>query len=260
MIMNAYLLRKRSTQLTLGGPKRFWEIDFFRGIAIIMMIIFHVLYDINYFGVYNIILLSGFWQVFAHITAGIFIFLFGISLTISYSRAGAVKTKRQLRLKYLGRGLKIFSLGLIITLITYLFLNQGFIIFGILHFIGISVILAYPLLKYRTLNLLLGISFIVIGFYFSALTFGFPWLLWLGLKPAFFYTLDYFPVLPWLGLALIGLFAGNTFYKNNKRRFRIPELSGIKPVRLFCFLGRHSLVIYLLHQPILIAFLHLFVL
>lgn len=240
--------------------KRFWEIDFFRGAAIIMMIIFHFLYDINYFGFYNVILHSGFWRIFAHITAGIFIFLVGISLTISYSRTRLRKTRKQLRLKYLGRGLKIFSLGLIITLITYFFLNQGFIIFGILHFIGISVILAYPLLKYRVLNLFLGMFFIVVGFYLDSLTFSFPWLLWLGLKPAYFYTLDYFPLLPWFGLALIGLFIGNTFYKNNKRQFRIPELSRIKSIGLFCFLGRHSLIIYLLHQPVLIAFLYLFVL
>lgn len=240
--------------------ERFWEIDFSRGAAIIMMMVFHFLYDINYFGVYNIILHSGFWWIFAHITAGIFIFLFGISLTISYSRARITKTKKQLRLKYLGRGLKIFSLGLIITLITYVFLNQGLIIFGILHLIGISVILVYPLLKYRVLNLLLGILFIAFGFYISGFTFSFPWLLWLGLKPAYFYTLDYFPIFPWLGLTLLGLFIGNTFYKNSKRQFRIPELSRIKPVGSLCFLGRHSLIIYLFHQPMLVAFLYLFVL
>ncbi len=236
---------------------RFWEIDFFRGLAIIMMIVFHSLYDINYFGVYNIPLFSGFWLYFARITAGTFIFLFGISMTISYSRAKSTLTQNQLRLKFMKRGLKIFILGLLITLMTYLFLKGGFIWFGILHFIGISVFLAYPLLKYRISNLLLGLVFIVLGFFLAGLVFDFPWLLWLGLRPASFYTLDYFPLFPWLGLALIGVFFGNVLYKNNKRQFKVPNIPNRNPI---CFLGRHSLIIYLLHQPILIAFLYLFVL
>jgi uncharacterized membrane protein len=245
----------------MSQQQRFWEIDFLRGIAIMMMMLFHALYDINYFGVYSVILSSGFWRVFAHITAGIFIFIFGVSLTISHSRAiAANKTKRQLQLKCIKRGLKIFSLGLLITLMTYAFLRDGFIIFGILHLIGASVILAYPFIKYRLQNLVLGIMLLALGFCLGGLTFSFPWLLWLGLKPAGFYTLDYFPVLPWFGVALLGLFAGNTLYGNGKRRFRFPEPGKTRPVGFFCLLGRHSLLIYLLHQPVLIAFLHVFVL
>ena len=111
---------------------RYWEIDFLRGVAIIMMIVFHAIFDFTFFSSYEIDLQSGFWWLFARITASIFIFLVGISLTLSYSR------KKEFS-KYLYRGTKIFSWGLVITLVTWIFLSQGFIAFGILHFIGLSI-------------------------------------------------------------------------------------------------------------------------
>jgi len=238
--------------------KRFWEIDFLRGIAVIMMIIFHILFDLNYFSVHYSDLWSGFWFFFGRITALIFIFLVGISLTLSYARAK--KRKINLPAKYIKRGLRVFGFGLLITLATFLLLKEGTIFFGVLHFIGVAIILAYPFLKYTKENLMLGIIFIIAGFSFSATFADFPWLLWLGFVPENFYMLDYFPILPWFGVVLLGLFAGNMLYKNYKRVFRIRDLSSFFPIRQLCFIGRHSLVIYLLHQPILIGLLYLFVL
>ena len=238
---------------------RFWEIDFLRGIAIIMMITFHFLFDLNYFGNYGFNLHSGFWWLFARITAAIFIFLVGVSLTLSYSRAIKEKEGDLYFLKYLYRGLKIFSWGLIITLITWVFIKQGLIIFGVLHFIGVAIILAYPFIRLRFLNLFLGILLIIFGIYLTGLRFDFPWLIWLGFMPQNFYTFDYFPILPWFGLVLLGLFFGNLLYPEGKRSIKIREIKN--PVtNLFCFLGRHSLLIYLIHQPVLVALLHIFVL
>jgi len=240
--------------------QRFWEIDFLRGLAIIMMIIFHFFYDLNYFGVQGINFGSGFWWVFARVIVTIFVLLVGISLTISHSRAKKRKTGWKLFKKYLLRGLKIFGWGLIITLITWLFLKRGFIIFGILHFIGVSIILAYPFLKLKFWNVLLGIIFILIGIYMENLTFNSYWLVWAGLKPYYLYTVDYVPIFPWFGVILFGLFLGTLLYPNGKRRLKISNLSNFSFIRLFCFLGRNSLLIYLIHQPILVIFLYLFVL
>jgi len=236
---------------------RYWEIDFLRGIAIMMMIIFHAVFDMNYFSSYRIDIQSGFWWFFARITASIFIFLVGVSLTLSYSRA--IKERKDLLMKYLYRGLKIFSWGLIITLITWVFFREGFIIFGILHFIGIAIILAYPFIRHRFLNPFFGILFISLGIYLTGLIFDFPWLIWLGFMPQNFYTFDYFPILPWFGLVLLGLFFGNLFYPEGRRRINIKEISN-PLTKLFCFLGRHSLLIYLIHQPVLIALLYIFIL
>ena len=125
--------------------ERFWEIDFLRGLAIIMMILFHLLYDLDYFGNYTLNVHAGFWLYFARATATIFLLLVGISLTLSFSRATKIKKAgNTLYLKYLKRGLKIVSWGFVITLTTWIFLREGFVVFGILHLIGISIILAYP--------------------------------------------------------------------------------------------------------------------
>ena len=227
-----------------------------RGLAIVMMITFHLLFDLTYFAGYNLNLNSGFWLIFARLTATVFICLVGLCLTLSYS--SAARKEENLRLKFLKRGLKIFGWGLVITLFTWLFLREGFIVFGILHLIGISIILAYPFLRVRKnfLLVLSGISCIFAGIYLRNFTFNFYWLLWLGFRPQHFYTLDYFPVLPWFGVVLIGLFLGNLLYPNYTRRFKINEpasklnLLFIQPLS---FLGRRSLIIYLAHQPILVA-------
>jgi len=238
--------------------QRFWEIDFLRGLAIIMMIVFHLLYDLTCFGRCDLNLHSGFWIYFGRATATIFIFLVGVSLTLSFSRAMKIRSPEQkLYLKYIKRGLKIFSWGLIITFVTWIFLRAVFVRFGILHLIGISIILSYPFLKLRYWNLLLGITIISLGIYLKNVTFGFHWLVWLGFMPDHFCTVDYFPVFPWFGVVLIGVFFGNLLYPDYTRKFDLWDISNFDVVGLFCRLGRHSLVIYLIHQPILITLLYL---
>ncbi len=221
------------------------------------MIVFHVVFDLDFFGYLDVGVGGGFWWFFARATAAVFIFLAGVSLALSYSRVGGRMGSKALRLKYLRRGLGIFSLGLLISLVTWFFLREGFIFFGILHFIGVSVILAYPLRGYRFRILLLGFSFMVVGVYLSGLCFGFPWLAWLGFVPCGLYTVDFFPLLPWFGVFLFGLFSGNLLYPGYVRVFRLPDLSGFFLVGFFCFLGRRSLFFYFIHQPVLVGFLYL---
>lgn len=241
--------------------KRFWEIDFLRGIAISMMIIYHLVYDLSSLGQYNINATSGFWLYFARATANIFIFLVGVSLAISFSRTKNISSKTKgmkLFLKYLRRGLKVFSWGLIITLVTWVLFREGFVIFGILHLIGISIILAYPFLKLRYWNLLIGLLCIFLGAYLKNFNFNFSWLLWLGFRPSHFYTIDYFPLLPWFGVVLLGIFIGNLLYPNYTRKFKLVDLSHFSTMKTLSFLGKHSLFIYLIHQPIIIAVLYIF--
>jgi len=245
-------------KMTRNRYERFWEIDSLRGIAILMMIAFHVLFDLSYVGASNFNVHAGFWLYLARATATIFLLLVGISLTLSYSRALHVKEPEQkLYRKYLTRGSTIFAWGLVITVLTWIFLREGFVVWGILHLIGISIIVAYPLLKFRYGNLVLGISFMALGLFLKNVTVTMPWFLWLGLTPQHFYSVDYFPILPWFGVVLIGVFLGNTLYTNYTRNFKLRDLSQVKGIRLLNFLGRHSLFIYLIHQPILITVLYL---
>ena len=222
------------------------------------MILFHVLYDLNYFNIFKINFDTHFFQSYIYLNATPFLLLVGISLSLSFSRAKKTMTERELQKKFLLRGLKIFGYGLIITLVTWFYLVDGFIIFGILHCIGISIILAYPFLKFQKYILQSGVPLIIASIFLKTLTFDFNWLLWLGFIPAGFYTVDYFPLLPWFGVVLVGIFIGNKLYKDNKRIFNLKDMSAFKPVKFFCFIGRHSLVVYLLHQPIVIGIIYLF--
>lgn len=246
--------------MNLNLKERFWEVDSLRGLAIVMMVVFHLIFDLNYFGVFSFNVYSGFLWYFQKITEFIFIFLVGLSLSLSYSRTVQLndnKVLNKLFLKYLKRGLKIFFYGLLITLVTWIFVVNGFIIFGILHFIGIAIILEYPLLKHKYANLFAGLIFIAMGIYLSSFRFDFYDLLWLGFIPNNFYTLDYVPLLPWLGVVSLGVFTGKMAYEDYIRQFKLLDLSNYQIINIFEFLGRNSLVIYLIHQPILFLLLYL---
>jgi uncharacterized membrane protein len=237
--------------------RRFWEIDSLRGVAIIMMVLVHLRYDLVYYGGYRVpLLMSRFWVGFARATAIIFIFLVGVSLTLSFARVSRGKRDdRRLFGKYVKRGLTVFGWGMVITVVTWVLLREGAVYFGILHFIGVSIILAYPFLRLRLPNLLIGVVLVALGIYLSGQTFTFSWLLWLGLAPEHLPSVDYFPLIPWFGVVLLGVFLGNTLYPDHTRRFRLPDWSGVLPIRWLSFLGQHSLTIYLVHQPIIVAML-----
>jgi uncharacterized membrane protein len=243
--------------MTQHLDERFWEIDLLRGVAILMMIFYHVLYDLDRFGGFGIEIHTGFWRFFAFATASLFLLLVGVSLTLSYARASHTNSEQRLFPKYLNRGLRIFAWGLVITAVTWVLMRDGFVRWGILHLIGLSIILAFPLLKLRYGNLVLGSLLLLFGVLIRNLRVGSTWLLWLGLMPAHFTSVDYFPVLPWFGVVLIGVFVGNSLYPCYQRTFRLRDCSQVAMIRGINFLGRHSLLIYLVHQPVLIAALFL---
>jgi len=223
---------------------RFFEIDFFRGVALLMMIVFHFLWDLNFFGFTNISLYKGFWGLFQITTASTFLFLVGVSLTISFNRK-----KEGYRKRFLFRALKIFSFGLIITIFSLLVFPSSPIFFGILHLIGFSILLSIPIVNKKYLSLVLGILIITGSVIFSFSSLQIENLAFLGLSnpgPA----LDFFPVLPWFGVVLLGIFIGNQFYSNNKTRIIKPDF---KIVDFIGFIGKNSLFIYFIHQPVLFS-------
>jgi uncharacterized membrane protein len=225
---------------------RLWEVDAVRGIAIIMMLLSNLLFDFFLFGSCTDCY-SGFWFFFARATATLFLLLVGVSLTLSINRS-----ERAYFMKYLKRGIRIFSWGLLITAITLFLVPQGPVFFGILHLIGVSVIISYPLLRKRLLNLFLGIAIILIGFSLMGET-GPPWLLWF-ISPGTF-SVDYTPIFPWFGVILIGVFMGNAIFPQGKSRFPLPDCSRSPPAQFLALLGRKSLFIYFIHQPVFLAIL-----
>ena len=242
----------RTTADYISTHKRFWEIDLLRTVAIVMMITFHVLYLLNYFNIHNTGVPGvqyGFWWWFPRVTGGTFIFTAGVSLTITYSRSKRTSG-------FLLKGLKIFAWGMGITLLTWLIAPDVYVRFGILHFFGIAFILAPFFLRFRYMNLILGAALMALGTYLleQRILVDFPWLLWLGLIPHGFSTLDYWPLLPWFGLFLVGMFFGKILYPQGNRRLDIHEFSN--PVTSALTLpGRHPLLIYLAQWPIVIGIL-----
>jgi len=228
-------------------------VDAARGVAIIMMVVYHSTYDLDALGGYDIDATSGRWALFADVTAGLFLFLVGVSLAIS--RARTALTGWRLFGKYLARGLRILAYGMILTGV-FLVLNMGVVAFGILHLIGVSIVLAYPFLRLRFINLILGLLVLATGQYILAqnLIAGGYWLLPFGVVPENVMMPDYRPLLPWFGVVLIGISFGNLVYTNGLRPAGLTQGAPML-ARPLLPLGRNSLVIYLVHQPVIVMLL-----
>jgi uncharacterized membrane protein len=227
--------------------QRLWQVDASRGLALVFMLVSNFATDLQYFKDYSSF--GNIWFTFAQITAFMFIFIVGFSLVLSYNRAA--KENKAKFSKYLKRGLWIFCLGLLITFVSYFFIGADYIRCGVLSLIGTSIILAYPFLKAKPIwPAAMGVLFIIAGWLIWHVTLTTNLLLPVGFTTASFSSVDYFPLLPWFGVALLGIFFAKIFYS------RISSLQSSKPkLKPLCWLGRHSMVIYLLHQPIFLAIL-----
>ena len=148
---------------------------------------------------------------------------------------------------------------------TWIFLNgNGFVAFGIINLISVAVILSAFFITFYYLNLVLGVAVIAIGFFIDKIDLSWlpqwllPLLLPLGVIPSGYYSVDFVPIFPYFGIVLIGLFLGKYFYPEGKRKFKIgDEINGNQNwfSSKLIFLGQNSLIIYLIHQPILIGLL-----
>ena len=233
---------------------RFIELDVLRGIAIALMIFLHLLWDLDYFGI--VPLNHQIYQIQGAVPL-LFFLLVGICLVVGKNKNLSKTTQEQKKYdRHLAlRGLKIFGFGMVITLVTIVFMPDRPIIFGVLHFIGLSIILSIPFIKMKHYNVLFAFLIIFAGILIGHYPIENPTVfhLIIGLHQAniWSYTIDYFPLLPWFGVTLIGVVLGDILYKDNKRRFYLPDLSKYKSVTTLSWVGKHSLAIYLLHQPVI---------
>ena len=213
------------------------------------MVISNFLFDLSFFaGLEQLRSVVLDW--FARGVAGTFILLAGVSLTLSQARQGA---KAGGFGKTLGRGLKLMGLGLVVTGVTRLAAGEQMVLFGVLHLIGAGIILAYPFLGRPRLSLATGVLVLAVAPLASRLRLDHPWLLWLGLQPHDFSSVDYAPLIPWFGVLLLGVFLGHLFYPGGQPRWPGPDLSRLRLVRSLAGCGRHTLLIYFGHQPILMV-------
>jgi len=238
----------------VAGEKyqRFWEIDTVRGIAIIVMLFIHLLWDLQLLADVDLDLNEPAWHSFIIFGRYLFVLIVGISLNLSYSRWKTKgRSEKSILFTLLKRGAFIFALGIGITIATYLFDPKYTIYFGALHMIGLSILFSYPFLRYPKIDLPLAVLFLITGMLMDTIEIGNPSLVWLGITSEEFRSVDYFPLLPGFGFVLLGNFIGNLLYPGFRRRFTLADLSKMRSVGFISGCGRNTLWIYLVHQPIL---------
>ena len=210
-------------------------LDLMRGIAIIMMIAFHFIYDLNSFGFSDIPLFTH-WAGIAWRCLIVFLFLsaVGISLVIAHSKG--IKFKKFLkRLLYLGIAALFVSAG------TYVMFPDGWVYFGILHLIWFSTIIAISFVNLPKTSLLIA-ALILIGAIFDQPNLSFISYLLEPYLP--FGSVDYYPLFPWLSFVFIGIYLGHNPFYQKIFIFRLNWLEVI---------GKHALIIYLTHQLVLFS-------
>ena len=237
--------------VTQRRPGRLVGIDALRGIAIVLMVIYHFCFDLSYFGLadfdfYN----DRFWINFRTLILSLFLGLVGVSLIL------ASQPRLNIR-RYLRRlGLLVASAALV-SFATWWMFGERWVFFGVLHFIALASLLGLLFLRAGWLNLIAGIGIILFAGQYQSVWFDSPGRRWIGLMTHKPLTEDYVPVLPWFGVVLLGIFAGP--YVLRWFRTHLQGIGGVVPIPWLALAGRHSLVIYLLHQPLLIGVLSLYV-
>ena len=246
--------------MILGGvsraSSRYWEIDTFRGFAVFEMMVYHFLFDGVYLGIFSVPLYAWWMRIFLFSIGGLFLLLVGVSIAVAVPRLRRRGDERDVWYWAGRRSLIIFGLGMLVSVGTFLWDPVCFVKFGVLHCIGMCIVLAIPFEK-RSFwwSIGAGSLCIALGVLLYDQVVSVPYFFIFGLTYPGFCSLDFFPLLPWFGVVLWGVAIGKMLYPQGKRRFDLVDCSENVVVSLLSFVGRHSLLVYLLHQPIIVGVL-----
>jgi len=235
---------------------RLWEIDAARTVAMVLMVVYHVAYDVNLLtDEVDIYPYDGVWRVIQVTCGSLFLSIVGVSFWISHSRATARGlTGAALWRSHVPRALEVLAAAALVSVATWVALGaDGAVRFGILHLIGVLMLVVLPLLvRLGGANALLGIAVIAAGLA-TDLRSDVPGLLVFGFE-APEDGVDWYPLMPWAGAALIGLAVGRVLYPGGRRGPLVARLPAVSRTgeRLGAP-GRHSLPFYLVHQPVLVG-------
>jgi uncharacterized membrane protein len=227
-------------------------VDLARGVAIAAMVVYHTAFDLAGNGlIATDVATEIHWKVFARTIASTFLVLVGIGLVLA-TRNGLDRRRYFRRLAFVAGG------ALLVTAGTYWFDRSTFVFFGILHLITVASVLALPFLRAPLwLTALAAVAIIVAPLSLASPVFDHPWLWWIGLSSVFPTTIDYVPIFPWLGAVLAGVALGGVGLRYTER------LAAIRPgdliSRTLMLAGRWSLVIYLVHQPLIVGAIYAYV-
>ncbi len=225
-------------------------IDLLRGLALIAMTVFHFAFDLELFGLQE----PGFinqphWKYFARGIASSFLILTGFSLFLAHSK-GVNWTKWRWRF------LKITGAAVVITIATYFATPTQFIFFGILHQIAFASIVGLLFLKLAwPLLMVLSALIFVAPHYSKTELLDAPFWWWSGLQHITPNSSDYVPVFPWFSAVLLGIALAKITVSTSLHAWLVQYQFTASPIKVLKFLGRNSLVYYLVHQPIMIGVL-----
>jgi len=210
------------------------------------MALYHFAWDLAWFGFVDWPVNNGLqWRAFAASIAGSFLFLAGISLVLAHGDGIRWRNVAK-RTVLIGAAAAAVSLG------TWLAFGPAFVRFGILHSILVSSLIALPFVRLPAIfALVAGAAFATAPFWASSPAFDGPWLMWTGLGETGVTSVDYVPLAPWAGTTLFGVWFGLIYTRSGA----LDQLRG-RPAetmvaRTLAFCGRHSLAVYLIHQPVL---------
>ncbi len=231
--------------------QRYPIVDLLRGLAILMMFSYHFSFDLNYFGfIRQDFYRNPFWLDYRTLIVSLFLGLVGVSLFL------ATRHGFRPRAYFRRLGLLIFFAALV-SIGSYIQFADRFIFFGILHFIALASVLGLLFTRFYRLNLVLGTGLIVLGTQFQHAAFNQPWLQWIGLMTHKPFTEDYVPLLPWFGVVLLGIFVGKLVFQQQPQAWLQNCQCQHPLMQTLSFGGRHSLLIYMLHQPVFMGLLYL---
>jgi uncharacterized membrane protein len=222
-------------------------LDALRGAAILAMVAYHFSFDLRYFGLtqwdfYR----DPFWLNARTLILSSFLLIAGISMALA-QRGGPTPAR------FWRHVAMIAACALAVSAASYLLFPESWIWFGVLHAIAASLVLARPLVRRPALALAVGAAMIAAGNLYSSAMFDNRALGWLGFMTAKPRTEDYVPLFPWTGVLLVGISAGHALLRAEMR----PIAFATRWPRWMGWLGRHSLAIYMLHQPVLLGLLGL---
>jgi len=213
------------------------------------MVAYHFCFDLSFFGLADFNFYADpFWLNARSVIVSLFLFLVGVSLALAC--AGDFN-----RRSYMRRLALLILSAAAVSLTSWWMFAERFIFFGVLHFIAVASVLGLLFVRAGVLSFLIGTALIVVGNVFQSTWFDQPAWQWLGLmtyKPP---TEDYVPLLPWMGVVLLGIYAGPYLARLARHRESAGEL---RISRALALAGQHSLVIYLLHQPVMLGILWLY--
>ena len=241
------------TQKPKSNRRRIYALDELRGFSVFCMVFYHAFFSIGeIFKVPFFLSLLKFFMPAEPFFAAIFIIISGISSNLSHSN--------------LSRGAKLFIVAMAVTLVTSVVEPEYIIQFGVLHMLSVSMLI-YGLLQ-KPLSKMPRIFGMILFAVLSAISYCVPyrylgipnifaiklpnvlystsWLFPIGFPNASFSSSDYFPLIPWLFAFLFGTYIGKYAAEE-----RFPKFAYKSHIPFFSFLGRHALLIYVAHQPII---------